>query len=112
MTIRFYFDENMRRVVAKGLIQRGFEVTMGVDVGMRQKDDDTEHLPYATEHGMVLVAFDRPFAGRTNSRTDHSGLVCISENLHKDVGGQIRVLVEFAETHTITDVQGKVFWLK
>lgn len=112
MTIRFYFDENMRRVVAKGLIQRGFEVTMGVDVGMRQKDDDTEHLPYATEHGMVLVAFDRPFAGRTMSKTDHAGLVCIDDKLAEDIGSIIRVLVEFAETHTITDVQGKVFWLK
>jgi predicted nuclease of predicted toxin-antitoxin system len=61
--ISFYFDEMMRRKAAEELIKRGIEVVMAVDVGMTEKDDLTEHLPYATEHEMVLVTFDRKFAG-------------------------------------------------
>jgi predicted nuclease of predicted toxin-antitoxin system len=110
--MRFYFDEHMRRAVAKGLVEYGHEVIMAVDVDMSQKDDDTEHLPYATEQGLILVTFDRPFAGRTMSVTDHAGLVCISENLRDDIGGIIRVLLEFAEQYATEDTTGQVFWLK
>ena len=70
MTVRFYFDEHMRRAVAQGLAQRGYVATMAVDVNMVGKDDDTEHLPYARDQGLVMVTFDRRFAGRTMSRTD------------------------------------------
>lgn len=40
--IKFYFDEHMPRAVEKGLVERGYEVIMAVDVGMIQKDDDDE----------------------------------------------------------------------
>lgn len=112
MAIRFYFDEHMRHSVALALIQRGYHVVMAVDVGMIDKDDDTEHLPYATERGLVMVTFDRSFAGRTMSRTDHAGLICPTRSLRNDIGGQIRVLAEFAATHTTETVAGQVFWLK
>jgi predicted nuclease of predicted toxin-antitoxin system len=110
--IRFYFDEHMRRKVRDAVEARGHEAIMATDVGMRQKDDDTEHLPYATENGMVMVTFDRPFAGRTMSRTDHAGLICLSESIRYDIGAQIRALVEFAENHTPESVEGRVFWLR
>jgi predicted nuclease of predicted toxin-antitoxin system len=112
MTVRFYFDEHMRRLVAEGLIERSIEVIMAVDAGMAEKDDDSEHLPYATERGLVLVTFDRPFAGRVMSRSDHAGLICISEKFRNDIGGIIRILVAFSEQHTMSDVAGRVFWLK
>lgn len=66
----------MRRTVAKGLLTQGIDVIMAVDVQMIDKDDDSEHLPYATENGRVLVTQDRPFAGRSASRTDHTGVIC------------------------------------
>jgi predicted nuclease of predicted toxin-antitoxin system len=112
MTIRFYFDEHMPRTVAAGIIQRGYDVVMAVDVGMEGKGDDTEHLAYAHENELVIVTFDRPFAGRTASRTNHKGLICFSENLRADVGGMIRLLVQFAEEHSPEDTFGQVFWLK
>lgn len=110
--IGFYFDEHMRHAVEKGLIQRGYTVVMAVETGMEGKDDDTGHLPYAAEHQLVVVTFDRPFAGRTAKRTDHAGLICLSEDIRKDVGRCIEVLVEFAETHTLEETVGRVFWLK
>jgi hypothetical protein len=112
MSIRFYFDEHMPRTVAEGLIQRGIEVILAVDVGMTQKDDDTEHLTYAKDNDLVMVTFDRPFAGRTAQRTDHTGLICLSEHLRHDIGGQVRILSAFATAHTQDTVDRRVFWLK
>jgi predicted nuclease of predicted toxin-antitoxin system len=110
--ISFYFDEHMSRPVAHGLIRRGYEVIMAIDVDMTEKDDDTEHLPFAKERGLVMVTFDRPFAGRTMQRIDHSGLICLSETIRDDIGRIITVLAEFADQHTPEQTAGHVFWLK
>jgi hypothetical protein len=109
--IKFYFDEHMPRAVEKGLMDRGYEVIMAVDSDMIEKDDDTEHLPFANEKGAVLVTRDLAFAGRTAKHTDHSGLICWT-GAQDDFGGMIRVLIEFAEQHTPEDAAGDVFWLK
>lgn len=110
--IRFYFDEHMPRAAADGLSKHGLEVVMAVDVGMVEKDDDAEHLVYATQRDMVMVTFDRPFAGRTMSRTDHKGLVCLSESVRSDIGAIIRLLASFSEKITPEQASGQVFWLK
>ncbi len=109
--IKFYFDEHSPRAVEKGLQKRGFEVVMAVDVDMVQKDDDSEHLPYATERGLVVFTRDEPFAGRTAKHTNHSGLVCWTGD-DDNFGGMIRKLVDFAESYTAEEVVGQVFWLK
>src|SRR5262249_10854696 len=112
MTVGFYFDEHMPRSAAKGLIERGYEVIMAVDVDMVRKDDDHQHLPYATEHSLVMVTFDREFAGRTMPRTGHTGLICISEKFRTDIGGIIRLLAAFSDSHNLEEISGQVFWLK
>jgi predicted nuclease of predicted toxin-antitoxin system len=109
--IRFYFDEMMSRIVASKLTEEGYDVVMAVDVGMMDKDDDTEHLVYAKEHSLVLVTQDRPFAGRTSKHADHAGLICWVGDLN-DFGNQIRLLKEFAGLRETDDVKGMVFWLK
>lgn len=60
--ISFYFDEHMPRPVAKALEQRGIVVTMAIDVDMKGKDDDTEHLPFATQQEAIIFTRDKPFA--------------------------------------------------
>lgn len=109
--IGFYLDEMISRIVLSELEKQGYKAVMANDVGMRNKDDDSEHLTYAREHNFVLVTMDRPFAGRVSSRTDHTGLICWTGK-QNDFGGQIQVLKEFADTYTLEDVKGKVFWLK
>lgn len=101
----------MNRRVAAGLIQRGYAVVMAADVDMLGKDDDTEHLPYAIENGCVMVTFDHPFANRTQSRSDHPSLVCLSHKIEYDIGKIIEVLVEFAELYGPEKDKGLVFWL-
>jgi predicted nuclease of predicted toxin-antitoxin system len=109
--IGFYFDEHMRRSVAKGLLERGYTVVMSVDVGMEGKDDDTEHLVYATDNDLAMVTFDQAFAGRTMSRTDHVGLIYLTENMRDNIGKMIEVLAEFAELFDPEKDAGQVFWL-
>jgi hypothetical protein len=76
------------------------------------KDDDNEHLPFATSQSLVMVTFDRGFAGRTMSRSDHTGLICFSEKIRFDIGRQIRILIDFSAQHSLEDTKGQVFWLK
>ena len=98
MAVSFYFDEMMSRKAAEQLVQRGCTVVMAQDVGMQQKSDP-EHLAYASENNLVLVTFDRAFAGRTAQTNDHSGLICLSGS-QDAIGVIIRNLISFAEQHT------------
>jgi predicted nuclease of predicted toxin-antitoxin system len=107
----FYFDEHMGRKVARGLIERGVNVVMAVDVGMEDKDDDTEHLPYATDNDLVMVCFDRPFAGRTATRTDYLSLICLNQDVRENIGHQIEILWEFAQLFDPEKDNGQVYWL-
>lgn len=109
--IGFYFDEHMNRLVADALIEKGYEVVMAVDVGMEGKDDDTEHLSYAAEHDLVMVTFDHPFAGRTMTRADYPGLVCLAYSIRENIGKMIEVLAEFAALYDPQRDSGQVFWL-
>ena len=109
--IKYYFDEHMPRAVAEALEKRGITVIMAVDSEMVEKDDDTEHLPFATQQQAVIFTRDKPFAGRTAKRTDHAGLICWT-GADDDIGGMIRVLSAFAEKYSPGDVAGQVFWLK
>ncbi|MBL8162670.1 MAG: DUF5615 family PIN-like protein [Anaerolineae bacterium] len=110
-TVSYYFDEHMSRKVASALESQGYQVVMAVDVEMVEKDDLSEHLHYATEHKLVLVTCDRPFAGKAMTQTDHSGVICWTGKTD-DFGGQIRKLAYFAEKYTLEDFRGQTFWIK
>ncbi len=101
----------MNRAVADALIQRGYTVVMAVDVDMEGKDDDLEHLAYATNHNLVMVTFDHPFAHRTLSRSDYIGLVCLAYGIRENIGRMTEVLIEFAELFDPVKDSGQVFWL-
>jgi len=108
--VSFYFDEMMMGKVAKQLQERGYSVIRAVEVGMTQKDDLTEHLVYATQHELVMVTFDRPFAGKASKTTEHAGLVCLP-GPQDAVGTVVKLLAQFAADHTAEDVAGQVFWM-
>jgi predicted nuclease of predicted toxin-antitoxin system len=109
--IGFYFDEHMHRVVADALVKKGYKVVMAVDVEMEGKDDDTEHLVYATNQDLIMVTFDHPFAGRTMARTDYVGLICLAYDIREDIGRMVEVLTEFADLYDPEKDHGQVFWL-
>lgn len=74
--LQFYLDEHMYRAVQRGLMEHGVHSVLAVDLNMTGKDDDSEHLTLAAESNMVIVTFDRPFAGRTNGE-DRSCRSCV-----------------------------------
>jgi predicted nuclease of predicted toxin-antitoxin system len=109
-TVSFYLDEMVSRKIAEQLIRHGYNAVMAVDVGMEEKDDLVDHLPYATAQRRVIVTFDRPFAGRASKRTDHTGVICLTCE-SDDIGAAIRSLTTFAQEYTLEDTAGRVFWL-
>lgn len=100
----------MPRPVANQLTKMGIEVVMAVDVGMTEQEDST-HLRYATEHHLILVTSDRPFAGVTSRSSEHAGLICWLGS-QSNYGAMVRALAAFAEQHTLEQAAGRVFWLK
>jgi predicted nuclease of predicted toxin-antitoxin system len=109
--VSFYFDEMVQRAAAEELIKQGYQVILAVDAGMAEKTDP-EHLQYATAQGLVLVTYDRKFAGLTSQKTNHTGLVCLTIEQQGNVGAMVRLLAKFAEQYTPDEVIGHVFWLK
>lgn len=107
--IKYYFDEMMSRKVATQLTARGIEVVFANYVGMTDKDDLSDHLPYAKEKGLVVVSFDRKFGGLALKNSDHAGVVCLS-GPQNDVGYMVRTLVEIAEHYTPETIAGTVVW--
>ncbi len=110
--IGLYFDEHIARVIAKALIQKGYRVVMAVDAGMTGKDDDTEHLPYATANRLIMVTRDKPFVTRTLSQSDYLGLICMTQKLHHDIGQAINTLAEFLDLFDEERDAGQVHWLR
>src|SRR5690242_10605883 len=96
------------RKAAEQLEQRGYTIIMANDVGMtEQKDED--HLAYATANACILITFDRSFAGRAMELMDHTGLICLYGS-QDNIGAIVRTLVEFADTHSLEEASGLVFW--
>lgn len=109
--MKFYFDEHIPRKVAERVRQSGHTVIMAVDVGMIAKDDDKDHLIYATKNACIVFTHDRAFAGRNQSNLNHAGLICWTGK-DNDFGGMIAALITFAEVHTHDDAQGQIFWVR
>jgi hypothetical protein len=54
-----YFDDDVEsRALARGLMERGFDVLRATDAGMRGQPD-AEHLAFATSAGRVLYTANR-----------------------------------------------------
>jgi hypothetical protein len=110
--IGLYLDEHIHSHIAKQLIARGYRVARAVDVGMTGKDDDTEHLPYATQNRLIMVTFDHPFAGRTQIISGYLGLVCLPQTIRSDIGYIITLLAEFLDLFDESRDAGQVHWLR
>jgi len=110
--IGLYCDEHIARAIVFALVQKGYRAIMAVDVEMTGKDDDTEHLPYATTNRLLLVTMDKPFANRTLYRTDYLGLICLTKDLHDSIGGAVKALADFIELFDEERDAGQVHWLR
>jgi predicted nuclease of predicted toxin-antitoxin system len=57
---RFLLDEHMPNTLARGLRERGIDAVTVGEIG-RRRSPDPEHLPWAREHGRVIVTHDEDF---------------------------------------------------
>ena len=96
--IRFHLDENVDGAVARGLRDRGFDVTVAIDVGLLAASDpsaevqvgcgrlvaidvgllaasDPEHLSFAAAENRVVFTHDADFLRLHASGTSHAGIV-------------------------------------
>jgi predicted nuclease of predicted toxin-antitoxin system len=72
--IRFHLDENVDRAIARGLQDRGYDVTMPVEVGLLEATDE-QQLAFATSGGRVLVTHDSDFLRMHAAGNPHAGIV-------------------------------------
>ena len=76
---KFLLDENIGREVAQQLTQRGFQADLVVDVLAPGVSDYTDVLPYAREHGLIVVTKDcSDFTALPVS--EHEGLMLVANH--------------------------------
>ena len=108
--LSFYFDEHIPRRVKQEFSKRGITCELAVDAGNEGKPDE-EHLAFASARSLVVVTRDKPFAGRAMQLSGHAGLICWTGR-DTDFGGMVTALAVFANSHTLEQTRGNVFWLK
>jgi len=94
----------MIRALAEALRREGFEVMTPLEAGTRGADDAT-HLQWASEHGFILLTFDKqtmvPLADEWVSQGLEHGGVIVCEQMPKDaVSVIVRRLKNVAKVHT------------
>jgi len=78
---RFLLDENIGRSVAEELERRGYSADLVIDVLEPGVADYTDVLPYAREHGLVVVTKDYSDFSAL-SASEHEGTVLVAQHDH------------------------------
>jgi len=71
--MRFHLDEHVDHAIARGLRQRGSDVTTTTDAGLLGATDD-QQLEFALQSGRVLFTQDADFLGLHLQGSAHAGL--------------------------------------
>jgi hypothetical protein len=63
--IRFHLDEHIPNAIAKGLRQRGIDVTTTVEAGLRTLSDDSQAITNVANSGGRIKALTSWFVSKT-----------------------------------------------
>ena len=74
MPIRFHLDENVDREIARGLRNRGIDVTTTGEAGLGEATDE-DHIVFALSESRVIFTHDADFLRLAASGVEHSGIV-------------------------------------
>jgi predicted nuclease of predicted toxin-antitoxin system len=94
LVIRFHLDENVDGAVARGLRDRGFDVTMPTEIGLREAED-ARHLAFARSEERVLFTHDADFLRLHAGGMPHAGIV-YCHPLSRSIGEIVRGLLMIA----------------
>ncbi|MEZ8221629.1 hypothetical protein GG496_001799 [Candidatus Fervidibacteria bacterium JGI MDM2 JNZ-1-D12] len=103
--LRIYLDDcSAMEGLAKALQTAGFEVMTPFEAGTHGADDAT-HLQWATEHGFILLTFDKrtmvPLADEwVTSGREHGGVIVCEQMPREAIGVIVRRLLNVAKVHT------------
>lgn len=109
MEIRYHLDEHMDPAVAKGLSQRGVDVTTTAGAGLTGTSDE-DQLAFAATNGRVFVTRDRHFLVLHSEGIDHAG-VAFWHSKRRNVGQLILDLMLLWRVVTAEEIRGRVEYL-
>jgi predicted nuclease of predicted toxin-antitoxin system len=107
--IRFHLDEHISHAVARGLHQRGIDVTTTVDAGLRTMDDDVQ-MAYVRQERRAFVTNDAGFLARSAAGETHFGFIYYSAN-SRSIGEVITFLTLIHEILTPEEMVNHVEYL-
>ncbi len=107
--IRFHLDEHIALAIAKGLRQRGLDVTTTVSAGLRTQDDDNQ-MAYVRQTHRVLVTCDAGFLARSSAGEAHAGIAYYPPST-RSIGEVVTFLVLLAEVMAPEEMHGRVEYL-
>ena len=107
--MKFHTDENVADAVAKGLRQRGIDVTTTREAGMKRATDE-EQLAYALREVRVIVSHDADMLRLASAGTPHAGLAYCHVGKYR-VGQIVMKLLAIAGRLTPEEMYGRVEFL-
>jgi predicted nuclease of predicted toxin-antitoxin system len=96
-------DSSMMTALEKALRSEGFEVMTPVEAGTAGAEDEV-HLRWATEHGFILLTFDKhtmvPLANEwVASGKEHNGVIVCEQMPREAVSVIVRRLKKLAQVY-------------
>jgi hypothetical protein len=107
--IRFHLDEHIDHAIAKGVRQRGIDVTTTVEAELRTLNDDAQ-MDYICQEQRVFVTNDAGFLVRNAQGQEHFGLVYYPSG-SRSIGEVVTFLVLIYELLTPEEMVGRVEYL-
>jgi uncharacterized protein with PIN domain len=107
--MKFHLDEHVADAIAKGLRQRGLDVTTTADANLLDAED-SEHLAFALAEGRVIVTQDSDFLRLDNKEQSHAGIAYYPQG-SRTVGEVIEYLTLIHECLKDSDMRDKVEYL-
>jgi uncharacterized protein with PIN domain len=107
--IRFHLDEHIGHAIAKGLRQRGIDVTTTPETGLRTLDDDTQ-MAYLRQEKRLFVTNDAGFLVRHAKGENHFGIAYYPPN-SRSIGEVVTFLALAYEVLTPEEIVNQVIYL-
>lgn len=107
--IRFHLDEHIAHAIAKGLRQRGVDVTTTSEAGLRTLDDEVQ-MAYLRQEGRLFVTNDAGFLVRHAKGESHFGIAYYSPN-SRSIGEVVTFLALAYEILTPEEMVNQVIYI-
>jgi len=107
--IRFHLDEHISPAIAKGLRQRGIDVTTTVEAGLRTLSDDSQ-MAFIRQEQRVLVTSDAGFLARNARGEEHFGIAYFPSS-SRSIGDIVTFLVLLHEILSPDEMINRVEYL-